>query len=271
MKIPIYVWVRQGVCADILSNPGFVADGFDYKQTISSILEYLRKISPCLTVIDSAENAFLHQGTKVFPYPKDGVITLEGMGDIEEYLNIHSNLKKKVRKFTKDGGIIETRNGAFNKEMLDVIEKCILATMSKSVIRTPFQDHFPTMILQTCYLNSDRMVHFIARMNQQFLGYHSFIHTGSSLRLVHGAFDRTLDTTQHSYENIMTAATDYAIRRGLKTVYFGPVMNETKNRLMNQTIPTNVFLSCNNPLYKMLIPFLYEKSRMQAKEFIRFS
>jgi hypothetical protein len=271
MKIPVYVWVRQGICADILSNPGFVSDGFDYQQTISNILQYLRKVSPCLTVTDSAENAPLYRGTKTFPYPKDGIITLEGMRTIEDYLDSHSNLKRKVRKFVKDGGSIEIHKGAFDRETIVVIEKCILATMSKSVIYTPFQDHFPTMILQTCYLNSNQIVNFVARMNNQFLGYHTFIQTGTGLRLVHGAFDRTLDTTQHSYENIITAAAEYAINNGLKAVYYGPVMNETKNRLMNLTIPTNVYLTCNILLYKLLIPFLYGRSSMQAKEFVKFS
>jgi hypothetical protein len=50
--------------------------------------------------------------------------------------------------------------------------------------------------------------------------------------MIHGAFDRSLETTQHSYENIMTAAADYAIQHGLEIVHFGPIMNETKRRLM---------------------------------------
>jgi hypothetical protein len=271
LKIPIHVWIRQGICADIMSNHGFVADGYDYQNIISGMLGHLRQTSPCLVVTDLAENAYLHKGARNFPYTKEGAISLEGMSSIDDYLSDHSNLRKKLRKFTKDGGSIEIRAGSLDPGTMEIVRKCVLATMERSVIRTPFQDHFPTIILQTCCLNSDRIVHFIARMNGQFLGYHTFIHTGKGLRLIHGAFDRTLETTQHSYENIITAAADYALKHGLEIVYFGPIMNETKNRLMNMAFESKVYLYCSNPVLRLILPFLYGRSRMQAKKFLEFS
>jgi hypothetical protein len=271
LKIPIHVWIRQGICADIMSNHGFVADGYEQEPIIPSMLGYLLRISPCLVVTDLAENAYLHKGARRFPYTKEGAINLEGMNKIDDYLSDHSNLRRKLKKFVKDGGTIEIHVGDFDKDTLEIVRKCVLATMEKSVIRTPFQDHFPAIILQSCCLKSDRIISFIARMNGQFLGYHTFIQTGSGLRLIHGAFDRTLETTQHSYENIMTAAADYAIKQGLEIVHFGPIMNETKNRLMNKAFDTNVYLYCNNPLLKITLPYLYSRSRMQSKEFLEFS
>ena len=270
VKTPVHIWIRQGICADIISNHGFVANGYDQETIIPGLLNYLKKVSPCLFVTDLSKNASLHKGAKSFPYTKEGAISLEGMRSIDDYIVNHNNLKRKLRKFEKDGGTIEVHKGDFDKETLELVQKCFLSTIEKSVIRTPFQDHFPTMVLQTCCLKSDRMIHFIARLNGQFLGYHTFIQTGKSLRMIHGAFDRTLKTTQHSYENIITAAADYAIKQKLEIVHFGPIMNETKNRLMNRSFQANIYLYCRNPVYRVFIPFLYRRSSMNAKELRNF-
>lgn len=271
VRVPVYLWIRQGVCADVFSNPGFVADGYEETATLSAMLAFLKKKAPYLYVTDYLENAPLHPDARRFSYVKEGAISLSGIGSIHDFLAGHKNLKRKLRTFVNKGGEIVVHQGALDPQMLEIIRNCVDATVEKSVIHSPFQDHFSNMVIDTCRIPSDRILHFFARRNGRVLGYHSFLQTGDGLRMIHGAFDRSLDSTYHAYENIMVAAASHALNHGLDMVHFGPIFNETKRRLVNRSFPINVFLYSNNFFLRTAFPALYAGSKLQSKKLATFS
>ena len=108
------------------------------------------------------------------------------------------------------------------------------------------------------------------RMNGDLLGYHSFVQTGKGLRMLHGAFDRTRRTTHHCYENLIIHTVGYAIGNGLEAVHFGPVLNVTKQRMMNRFGKTRLYFYSNNPVIRFLFRLIFPHSRMQSKGLLAF-
>jgi hypothetical protein len=93
----------------------------------------------------------------------------------------------------------------------------------------------------------------------------------SQIRCLTGAFNRNLTTTHHAYENMIIRVVGFAIEHGIQTVYFGPVLNETKRRMMNRFIPTQLYISSSQTwLLRLFMPIL-NISRMQSKKLLEFS
>ncbi len=271
MRIPSYLWLRQGLCADLMANPGFVADGYDHDEVITGILGFLKKKASSLFITDFASEERFHNDARVFRYTKEGGVSVTGMSSSADYVAQHANIKRKIKGFVNKGGTVEMVPGPPDEETRNRLLHCVRATMGASFVRTPFQDHFPSMIEEGCRLKTNRIVYAIPRMKGEILGYHAFIQTGNSLRLLHGAFDRTRKTTFHAYENLMIEAAGYAIKEGLEVVHFGPIMNETKRRMMNITLKTNIYFYSNNPFNRLFLPFLYSRSSMQNEKLLAFA
>ena len=100
---------------------------------------------------------------------------------------------------------------------------------------------------------------------------YSFVEAGSTLRMMHGAFNREMKTTYHSYENLIIAAVDHAIKQNFNKVFFGPIMNETKRRMMREVEPCCVFFYSKNPFIRFFFPFIYSHSNLQTKELLAYS
>jgi len=63
----------------------------------------------------------------------------------------------------------------------------------------------------------------------------------------------------------------YAVENKIQTVYFGPTLNETKKRMMNRFLPTQLYISSKMPfLLKLFVPVL-RRSRLNARELLEFS
>jgi hypothetical protein len=78
----------------------------------------------------------------------------------------------------------------------------------------------------------DRLVHFVARFDDEFSGYHSFVISGKSLCCLSGAFDRTRHTNYHAYENVIVESIRFSLENGIRRIFYGPVTNETKAKMM---------------------------------------
>jgi hypothetical protein len=270
-RMPSCIWFRQGVCADLAANPGFAAEGFDAALVISGIIRHLRKVALSLFITDHAHSEAEHPGAIRFPYVREGAVKVSQYHDISEYLGEHGKLKRKIRIFAKKGGTIEVLKGPLDLQTRQDLGRCVRATMQSSFVRTPFQDLFPAMIDRSCTVGSERLVTIIARLGGDFIGYHSFLRTGKSLRMLHGAFDRSRDSLFHAYENIITAASEHALKEGLEAVHFGPVMNETKRRMMNSSTETAIFFTSRNALVRAVLPGLYRRSSMQSEKLLAFA
>lgn len=268
--IPAITWLRVGLCAETFANPGFVAAGFDRAKVIAGMLHWLRRRSPVLFVNDTVANRGLHGSAREFPYVRDGAVDLAGMTDIAGYIAQHNNIKRKIKGFTNKGGTIDVIGGPLGPDDMARVAHCVAATVGHSIIASPFQELFPSMVAATCACPSARIMHFIARLGPQMLGYHTFVRTGRGLRMLHGAFDRTRASTLHAYENLIIRAVAHGIERRLGTVHFGPVLNETKRRMMNATEPAALFFSSNNPALRAAIPAFFPFTKMQSKKLLAF-
>jgi hypothetical protein len=125
--------------------------------------------------------------------------------------------------------------------------------------------------MKSASLEKNNVVHFVCRTSTDFLGYHSFMDFGSHLRCLNGAFNRELKTTHHAYENMILKVVEYSEEKGIKRIHFGPVLNETKRRMMHEFKPTNIHFSSSNALLNSVFPLVLRNSKMMNKSILRFS
>jgi len=266
--LPCHVWIRSGFCAETVANPGFVANGENAQAVIAAMLDFMRDHALMLLVIDRSDQRTLHSRAAPYPYVCDGSVVVSGMNDVGNYVARHQNLMRKVKEFRNRGGSVQIIHGALDEGLTDQFCSCLEATARRSVIRSPFQDLFSEFARATCQCDSPAIVHFIAGMKGDLLGYHSFVRTGKGLHMMHGAFARERPTTHHAYENIMIEAVRYALEQGLSEVHLGPVMNETKRRMVNQVVGTTLFFYSANLLLRALLSLLFPYTRLQSRKLL---
>lgn len=270
LRLPAHIWIRVGLCAEGIANPGFVHPDYGYDAVISGMLRHLQQNALGTIVIDEVANAPLHRTRSQFAYVSDGRIDLKDIETVDAFRASHNNLKRKVKWFTNKGGRIESVHGRLNQDVIAQCQGFVRATVRTSLVYSPFQDCFDQTVERTCTLNSERVVHFLAKMNGTLIGYHTFVKFGRSLRMIHGAFNRDLTTTHHAYENIILETVRYSLASGLSTVHFGPVFNETKRRMMTDTSRAALFFYSNNPIIRAVIPRIFPYTRMQSGNLLAF-
>jgi len=268
--LPAHIWIRVGYCAEGIANPGFVRPDCDYDTVIAGMVGYLRKNALGTIITDLSSNAALHENAARFPYVSDGRIDLEDIHSVDEYRARHNNLKRKIAWFTNKGGRIDTVEGALDGDAVHQFRSFVHATVRTSLVYSPFQDCFDGIVTRTCGTDSDRIVHFLASMNGTLTGYHTFIRTDRALRMIHGAFNRELRTTHHAYENLILETVRNALARGLHTIHFGPVLNETKRRMMRHTDRAALLFYSNNPIVRTVIPQIFPCTWMQSRQLLAF-
>ncbi len=268
--LPAFIWMRTGFCADLLANPGFIAEGFEEQAVLQSMLAELRCSAYGVIVTDFPANQALHGAASVFSYVKNGAVSLHGMHARVDFMGQHHRLRRKVQCFTQQGGEIEVVCGAMTVEALQAVRRCIDATVRESIIYTPFQDIFTEAALSACQLDSIQMVHAVARLHGEIVGYHTFVRSGRGLHMLHGAFDRGCSDLHHCYENVILAAVEYALEHQLECVHFGPILNETKRRMMNQTASCAIYFHSQYAWLRFLIPIAFRCSKMQSPKLLMF-
>ncbi len=267
----VIIWLRAGFGPEVIANPGFYAQDVNSDLIAGEMISYLHSKSVAFFITDYRVNAFLHERAKVFPYVDEGTVDVSGMETVQDYIAEHSNLKRKIRSFKNKGGTIEVFRGMLVDKDQKAIVKCCDSTMRKSFVYTPFQDIFLDVIQETLHCDSSSFVHIITKMDGEITGYHSYMETGSTLRMLHGAFNRNLKTTHHAYENLLIATVDHAIEQKLKKVYFGPIMNETKRRMMRESEPCSTYFYSCNPVIRFIFALMYSRSQLQNKKLMAFA
>ena len=271
LSIPVYIWMKAGIGAEIFANPAFINKNAGSPDELGEILNLLRKKFLLLFIHDLASNAFLHPTSVIMPYPDESIIDIRGYTTIEDYIADHHNLKKKLKEYQKVGGRIEIVEGSLDKQSAEKIKECVISSGEKSVFKLPYQNDYPDMCKGSANIDNRNLIHFLCRSDEEFYGYHSFIVFKNQIRCLNGAFNRNLHTTHHAYENMICSVVRYAIENKIQTVYFGPTLNETKKRMMNNFLPTQLYISSNMPLFlKLFVPIL-RKSRLNARELLEFS
>ncbi len=268
--LPSFIWIRAGMCAEAAANPGFVARGHDQRAVLAAMLRHLKSTSCGVVVIDTPENAWLHEGGQVYPYVADGVLDLGGFGSVEEFVASHGNVDRKLKEYARKGGCMEVTRGRVPEVMLSRFQACMESTVNRSIVYSPFQGLFPGIVAETCRIDRPEMIHFVTRLKGEVMGYHTFVRAGQGLRMVHGAFDRTLPTTHHAYESLIVRVAEYAIEHGLTRAHFGPVMNETKRRMMNVSHPCALYFHTQYALVQLLFPPIFRRTKMQSAALLAF-
>lgn len=271
LRLPAHIWIRVGYCAEGIANPGFVARGHSRDAVIDAMLEHLKHHALGSIVTDTVANAGLHKGASRFPYVNDGRVVTAGMRSIEDFLGLHNNLVRKLKWFAKRGGRIETIRAGLDAARLPDLRRFIRTTVEKSVIHSPFQDCFEQIVERTSTCDSTDLVHFLAYLDGAPVGHHTFVRAGRTLRMIHGAFDRSLPKTHHAYENLLVESVRFALAEGVESIHYGPVLNETKRRMMTHTEPAALYFYSNNPIIRTVIPRIFPYTRMQSRKLLAFS
>jgi len=271
LAIPVYIWMKAGIAAEICANPAFINKNNGSVIEIGEVLNLLRERFLMLIIHDLAGNASLHPTSAVMPYTDESIINTKGYTTIDDYLADHHNLKKKLKGYQKIGGRVDIVEGRLEEYLVKKIKECVISTGEKSIFKLPYQNDYPDMCAGSATIDNQNLTHFLCRSDEEFYGYHSFIVFKNQIRCLNGAFNRNLVTTHHAYENMIYSVVAYAIERKIQMVYFGPTLNETKKRMMNRFLPTRLFISSKMPmLLKMFIPVLM-RSRLNARELLDFS
>jgi hypothetical protein len=271
LKIPVWLWIKAGFGPEVIANPGFYASDVDTDLIAGKMIDYMADNSLSFFVTDVQANSSHHKNALVFPYVDEGMVDVSGMNSVQDYIQEHRNLKKKIRSFRNKGGNLETVRGSVKEKERQTLINCCNATMRKSFVSTPFQDAFPDVIDETLRCDSSAFIHMISRMNGEITGYHSFIMAGSSLRMMHGAFNRDMGSTYHAYENLILASLEFAIDQKLNRVYFGPIMNETKRRMMQISEPCATYFYSKNPVFRRILALIYSNSNFQNRKLMAFA
>jgi hypothetical protein len=271
LAIPVYIWMKAGIAAEICANPAFINKNIGSVQEIGEVLNLLRDRFLILIIHDLAGNTTLHPASAVMPYPDESIIDTGRYTTIDGYLADHHNLKKKLKGYQKIGGRVDIVEGRLDEHLVKKIKECVILTGEKSIFKLPYQNDYPDMCAGSATIDNQNLIHFLCRSDEEFYGYHSFIVFKNQIRCLNGAFNRNLVTTHHAYENMIYSVVAYAIERKIPIVYFGPTLNETKKRMMNRFLPTRLYISSKMPLLlKMFIP-VFRKSRLNARELLEFS
>ena len=192
------------------------------------------------------------------------------MTSIQDYLKHYKNLKRKLRVFQIKGGEYTRIERSLDEEQLTQVKRCFLSTAEKSVFYLPYQDLYLNAALTTSSSNIKNACYFIATLDGKFIGYQAALRTGKFLNALHGAFDRNLRTTHHSYDILFLKMTEFAIEEGLKVCDFGAVLNYTKQKMVNKTIEMSYFMLSRYPIIQWLFNQFLKSTKIQGHEQLKF-
>jgi hypothetical protein len=270
LDIPVHLWIKFGCCMDMMSNPGFVTDPARADELHAAMGRYLRDHTFLTVINDFTRNSSQHAGAAVLPALPHAGITTAGMNSVNDYLKEHKSLKRKPNTFRNNGGTIDIIPGALDSRDMDALKRCFLLTAGKSVFYLPYQDLYLAAAQTTSSARLDNVYHFVARLNGEFVGYQAAIKTGTCLNALHGAFDRTLRTTHHAYDCLILKMVEFAIENRLASIDFGAIVNETKQRMVNQVAEMSYFLGSRYRLVQWFFSAFLKVTRIQGREQMKF-
>ena len=269
--VPAYSWIKSGIGAENNANPCYIHQFENQNNQMSQFIKAMSKKYFMLLILDLESHKGQYPGSVPVPYPDEGIVNTTGFTSIDDYLHQHKNLKKKFRHYKNHGGRVDIEKGKLSAQDQRNVEQSVLSTSKKSLFKLPYQDIYPAMCRSSSDIENDRIIHFICRSDDQFFGYHSFIQFNNQIRCLNGAFNRSLPTTYHAYENMIFKVVEYAIENRIQMVYFGPVLNETKKRMMNQFLPTRIYFHSKFKIVVKIMAPIVKRSRMVNREMLAFS
>jgi hypothetical protein len=255
---------------DMMSNPGFVKDPEKSNEIYSAIASFLKSKSILTIINDYSDQTYLYHSALNLPSLPHAIIDTSQMTSIDEYICTHKGIKRKINIFKNNGGRFELAYNVLKEQDIESARKCFISTSEKSIFYLPYQDLYLNSALITSGTQIEKVYYFIMRLNGEFLGYQAAIKTGSCLNALHGAFDRERKTTFHAYDILFVEMTRFAIENGCKTIDFGSVLNETKQRMVNKTKPMSYFILSKYSLTRWFFYRLLKLTKIQGDKQLRF-
>lgn len=261
-SLPIFYWERNSFLTDGHANPGFVAPGVERHDFFLQAVAFLQKryFQGCVVDFADANGGENYVAT---PFSSAGYIDLTGITTADDLYPNSKNLRRKIRKFANKGGTIEMVYNPVSPE----VQATALACMRSNplTLEAAFQDNYENMIRASFMTPNPNIVHFIARLEGEMVGYHTFAIVGQRLVCLSGAFDRTRHTNFHAYENVFVASVEFALAQGLQRIETGPIVNPTKDKMVpGQRLAEIRFYSRFAPV-RMMLPLLLRYSRLRPQ------
>lgn len=75
----------------------------------------------------------------------------------------------------------------------------------------------------------------------------------------------------HIYEMLFVKMVEFAIENGLKSIYFGSVINISKKRMVNKTLEMSYYLFSKCPFLQWMMTKLLKISKIQGKAQMQFN
>ena len=268
--IPFYLWIKFGCCMDMMSNPGFVRDP-EKSNDLHSAMAVFLKASCFLTIIyDYSDKTYLYKNATILPSLPHALIDVSQMTGIDDYICNYKSIRRKINIFKNNGGKFELAHNSLDEQDIASVRKCFISTAGKSIFYLPYQDLYLNSALITSGTQIDNAYYFIMRLNGEFLGYQAAIKTGTCLNALHGAFDRERKTTFHAYDILFVEMTRFAIENGLRTIDFGSVLNITKQRMVNTTMPMSYFMLSKYSIVQWFFYRLLKLTKIQGDKQMKF-
>jgi hypothetical protein len=269
--IPFYLWIKFGCCMDMMSNPGFVRDPEKSNDIHSAMALFLKTHSLLTIIYDFSDKTHLYPNATILPSLPHALIDTSQMTNINEYICNYKSIKHKINIFRNNGGKFELAYNSLDEKDIASVRKCFISTAEKSIFYLPYQDLYLNSAVITSGTQIKNVYYFIMRLNGEFLGYQAAIKTGTCLNALHGAFDRERKTTYHAYDILFVEMTKFAIENDLKTIDFGSVLNITKQRMVNNTIPMSYFMLSKYSFVQWLFYRLLKLSKIQGEKQMKFN
>lgn len=255
---------------DMLSNPGFVKDPDKADEVFQAMATYLKKNNVLSIINDYSDNKRLYSNASMLPALPHALVNCSHFSSVDEYLNDHKNIKRKLRVFKNKGGDYKRIANQLSREQKSSMKKCFLSTVEKSVFYLPYQDLYLSAALETSATHIDEAYYFVATLNNEFIGYQAAVKTGNHLNALHGAFDRQLKTTYQAYDILFVKMTEFAIEHNLTLIDFGAVLNETKRKMINKRIDMSYFIMSKYTLIQWFFNLLLSFTKIQSKQQLKF-
>ncbi len=255
---------------DMMSNPGFVQDPGKAVEIQTAMSTFLQQNSILTCIMDYPDQSCLYPGASILPALPHALVSTKGMTDVTVYTGKYKNLKRKLKRFKKKGGTFEIIPAHLSEPDLSGLKKCFLATSRKSVFYLPYQDLYLNAALTTSKSLINNAVYFVARLDNEFLGYQAALKTGDHLNALHGAFDRHRKTTFHAYDILFVKMTEFAIENNLESIDFGSVINDTKKKMVNQTLDMSYFLLSKYNAVRHFFNYFLKKTKIQGSAQLKY-
>lgn len=245
----IWYWDRTTTGADGVSCPGLVADGVDLEEFVGRAVRRLSRRAVG-TLVDTRPPSSAHLA---HPFVGGCSVTLPARdpgsdGGRDEQpeppsravLAAHRNLPRKVRRFAGRGGTVQTLHG----RMPDALRPSLLAGYAvERPVSPPWAQMYPRLVRAQWDLDDVRLVHLVARIDGEPVGYQTFWRAGRHLAMLSGVLGRRDGGTAHAYENLLLASLDLAADLGCLRMDVGLGINAAKVSLLGSRANALYFVS----------------------------